>query len=228
MKFRSLTTYLLTRIRNTWTSVSAKPFYQLMKLRLQTPIWPYAYLLLRRRYKITLELTYVAQQIKLCVPACASIVLKYYGVNIDQRIIKNECNAINYGNNRTNFYELIQVLRRRGFSWYEVSYRTDNDGYTHGLRDLIRNLILKRPSIITLDTTPNDHAVVIYGIDIVENIIYLLDPMIQPPGTIQMPFNVLYKKWKSDNAKLRFALFTNAASDTSSILMTIAPKIKAC
>lgn len=110
----------------------------------------------------------VTQWPNLCVPASASIVLSYYGHNLDQRDIKRLTGA-NYANNDGRLYswtlfgDLINGLRKVGYNWREVTFGMTDQDYQQGYNLIVSEIRSGRP-VICDSVIMGGHAFVVHGL----------------------------------------------------------------
>lgn len=116
-----------------------------------------------------LPIRQVIQYPNLCVPASASMILGYYGENIDQRDIKRLASNTNYSNNDgrlyswTLFAELINGLRKIGYNWREIIFNMTDQGYEQGYNLIVSEIRSNRP-VLCDSVVMGGHAFVVHGI----------------------------------------------------------------
>jgi hypothetical protein len=156
------------------------------------------------------------QELNLCAPTSASMILDHFGDAISPREIKELSLGKPYNSGEqfadfsiTFFKDMIAGLARRGYAWREKDYPNSSTGLTKGLKDIERSLDAGIPVII--DTSPGDgpHAFVLSGYSVRDQTFIGVDPAMPYPGLRIVAIKDLDRIWTSREvgADIRAAVF---------------------
>lgn len=155
------------------------------------------------------------QELNLCAPTSASMILDYFGVSIAPRKIKALSRGNRYKDHEefldftgTSNEELLLALRRLGYRWRAKGYPQTAVGFEHGVADIERSLDAGIPVLI--DTVLGaEHAYVVAGYSAPKKSLYIVDPDSEAPGIRAVRLTDLIWIWKDghDPRDVRSAVF---------------------
>lgn len=165
-----------------------------------------------------------SQELNLCGPTSASMVLDYFGVAVGAREIKALSRSKTYrpGDEFTDFtptsdLDLLRALRRLGYKWPSKSYPLNESGFWRGVWDIERSLDKGLPVLI--DTTLYaGHTYVVTGYSAPNQTIIVVDPASEKPGVRAVRLADLIWIWKDgdDRDGDRWAVFSSRPRATTS------------
>lgn len=162
-----------------------------------------------------IPLRHQSQELNMCVPTSASIVLDYFGDPIGPREIKTLSRKREYvpggefnDFTETFFPDLLAGLARRGYHWREKNYPQTNGGFDRGVTDVERSLDAGIPVIIAT-TLGIGHVYIVAGYWKAKGLVYVMDPGSEAPGIRAVRFSDLIWIWKDGEAPSdrRWAVF---------------------
>ena len=152
--------------------------------------------------KVQLSVPYVKQDVNYCGPACLSMVMAYYGRNVDQHEIGDGI----VGSDGTSAMDLINRAKDYGF----------NAGMGNcELNNVLSLLSEAKPVIIRIlnDLGDNGHFIVITGYDRGLGLVYLNDP--DKPNRKSETFDHIKSLWNITSL--------DAANNSEDLLILVTP-----
>jgi len=139
---------------------------------------------------MTLRIPHMRQEQNLCVPTSAAMVLAYYGDDITPRQLK-ELAGYREDFEGTYFSDMIAGLEKIGYKWQAKGFDLDHAGFEIGMQEIIRNIVDKRPVLVSTSSDEIGHTMVVVGYDNVRKVVELMDPASTGSRTIS------YEKFES-------------------------------
>lgn len=136
----------------------------------------------------SIDLRHQRQELLLCVPTVASMVLEHQGVRRTPRQLKilalgNPDASEEEIHSITRYSDMIRVSRALGRNWHEKTFRNDDAGFDQGLRLIEAEVALGDPVIVDLSLTRDvGHTVVVVAVDRQKAEITMIDPDQPSPG----------------------------------------------
>src|SRR5690606_445531 len=148
--------------------------------------------------------------INMCVPASASAAIRYYGERQSPEKIKRLANSVATDRDfaGTYFVDLVNGIKKIGFDWEERYYQVSDQGFDHGLREIIQSLNEGKPVLVDTNIPPDGHTVLVIGYSNKTEQLVLLDPNIRSPGIRRISYTEFKNGWHSLTANIRGAIFT--------------------
>jgi ABC-type bacteriocin/lantibiotic exporter with double-glycine peptidase domain len=146
-----------------------------------------------------IKLNHTKQDRLLCVPACVSIILNYYGQNIDQKELKRliENNDFKDSNTRlytkTKFWKVERVLKQLGYNWQEKRFNIDSGN--NGIEYIKKEIQNNNPVIVSVDKEYGQHAFILNGFG--KDYFIVTDPN-EDSHNIKYTFKQFRTMWNSD------------------------------
>lgn len=163
-----------------------------------------------------IELTHQRQELNLCVPTSASMVLEHFGRPTSPRELKvlsrhqiyDPAKAFN-DFTMTLFPDLISGISTLGFSWQGQYYPVTHAGCQTGLTE-IRKSIDKGNPVLIQTILWGGHTVVVAGYDDAAQNLIIMDPNIADPGIRVISYKDIEEIWNSRGGGFdtRGAIFT--------------------
>jgi Peptidase_C39 like family len=187
----------------------------LLSLRMRGPLYLGLSLPRRRAGAVTLDVDHHRQDPCQCVPTCGAIALAYYGERVSPARIRTLGAAADSRYSGMNFDELVRGTTALGYAWFTSFYPVTRSGFATGLCDIVRSLRQRRPVVVSIDTPPSGHAVLVHGYDAERRVVCYTDPDICFPGSVTMPWDDFARRWQSIGANARWVVFTAPARKLS-------------
>lgn len=114
-------------------------------------------------------LNHTQQDRLLCVPACVSIVLDYYGKKIDQKELKRLIENTEFKDTnirlytKTKFWKVERALKSLGYNWQEKEFNINSGN--NGIEFIKKEIKNNNPVIVSIDAKYGQHAVIVNGFD---------------------------------------------------------------
>ncbi|MDP4198228.1 MAG: C39 family peptidase [Bacteroidota bacterium] len=152
-----------------------------------------------------------------CVPACASMVLEYYGDHYSQDTVKALAKSKSDFTG-TYYADLVQGLKSIGYRWEIKTFSLDHLGFEQGLNAIRVALQQHRPVLISTSSPPIGHTKIVCGYNDRLQMVELVDPLWPPPGEGSMSYRQLEDIWHDDfQHTCRSILVTAPRSDDHSV-----------
>ena len=148
-----------------------------------------------------IKLNHTKQDKLLCVPACVSIILNYYGENIDQKDLKRliENNDLKDSNNRlytkTKFWKVEIALKELGYNWQEKEFNIN--GGNSGIEYIKKEIANNNPVIVSVNKEYGQHAFILNGFG--KDYFIVTDPN-EDSDCIKYTFKDFRKIWQSQGS----------------------------
>jgi ABC-type bacteriocin/lantibiotic exporter with double-glycine peptidase domain len=165
--------------------------------------------------KIVLPVDTILQYHLMCVPACASIVFRYYGHDVNMYEVKKNCKYTWDIPNFTALDDIVHYARSIGFRWTLRKYRSNINGFRSGLLSIQKSLAMNRPVMALFNTATPAHCVVINGIDLLNSTLYFVDPADITRSYRVLPFSSIENMWHFNYNGNRYVLHTCPRSNSS-------------
>ena len=156
------------------------------------------------------------QELNLCVPTAASMVLAYFGFQYPPRQLKIWSRGLLYDPTRpfndfttTYFSDLLSGLQAHGILWTNHLFSNDDSGFANGIQQIESQLDQGLP--VMVDTSLyTGHTFVVAGYDHTNGILIIRDPFIPPPGIREIKLSDFSSIWNSTRvgSNIRGAIFT--------------------
>lgn len=160
--------------------------------------------------QVVLKVEHLRQGKNLCAPACASMVLKFYGKQVSQEEVKRLANSVakNPEFAGTYYIDIVKGLKTTGVEWGHREYKADAVGFEAGMEDIIKSLDEGHPVIVDTKVPPDGHTLVVNGYDPNRKQISLIDPLVAAPGIRVVTYAEFVDLWQSLTVNTRGAIFT--------------------
>ncbi|MEM6689444.1 MAG: transglutaminase domain-containing protein [Planctomycetota bacterium] len=166
---------------------------------------------------VHIPVTHIAQEKQLCACASASMILRHFGVEVDQRRIKSISNQMrqrdgtgNANYQGTYFVDLVNGLKEENIAdWRRSPFPTDRKGFQEGIMAIYDNLSRGFPVMVDLHIPPGGHTVVVNGVDLKRKLVLLVDPNIPSPGIRRVTFAKFETLWQSITVDRRGMILSN-------------------
>lgn len=141
----------------------------------------------------------IKQDKLLCVPACVSIILDYYGEKIDQKELKRLIEDTEFKDfnsrlyTKTKFWKVERALKSLGYNWQEKEF--DINSGNNGIEFIKKEIRNNNPVIVSVKKEYGQHAFIINGYK--EDIFIVTDPN-EKDSSIKYSFKNFRKIWNSD------------------------------
>lgn len=150
-----------------------------------------------------IALTHQRQEMNLCVPTSASMVLEYFGCPITPRELKVLSRKKKYDPTKefkdftfTMFNDLVFGMSKLGINWKINNYQNTRSGANSGLADIKASIDKGNPVLI--DTSIyKGHTFVVCGYNNEAQDLIVIDPNIDAPGIRVISYKVVEQIWNS-------------------------------
>lgn len=145
-----------------------------------------------------IKLNHTQQDRLLCVPACVSIILDYYGEKMDQKELKRliEDTEFKDTNSRlytkTKFWKVERALKSLGYTWQEKEFNINSGN--NGIEFIKKEIRNNNPVIVSVKKEYGQHAFIINGYK--EDYFIVTDPN-EKDNSIKYSFKDFRKIWHS-------------------------------
>jgi len=155
-----------------------------------------------------IKLNNIQQESMLCVPACVSIVLDYYGEKIDQKDLKRLIENVDFKDNNkrlykgTRFWKVERSLVSLGYNWQEKEFNINSGN--NGIEFIKKEIKNNNPVIVDIKIKYGQHAIIVNGFD--NNHFITTDPN-EGRDSVKYSFKDFRRIWHS-NGNYRLLLKT--------------------
>ena len=133
-----------------------------------------------------------------CVPTSASMVLRYFGKNVEPADLKHRAESHKpkrkRNRNFTYWADMRIALRSVGERWTIRDYPKTESGFRRGLNDIRRSLRRDRPVLIDVHLR-GGHTFVVAGFNDEDNVIYIRDPLLTSRKARILTYANLRRDW---------------------------------
>ena len=158
--------------------------------------------------RVFLELKHQRQDVNLCVPTSASMILAYYRDDWDPKYLKSIATPPDSTFPGTYGRDMVSGMRKLGYRWEEGCFSTGSFGFQRGLPELKRSVFDRRPVMVGLYDPPVGHYVVLVGFDDAKRELTFMDPGQPYPGLRTMSEEEFRSVWRENIVNYRCAIFT--------------------
>ena len=157
---------------------------------------------------VFLQLKHQKQDINLCVPTAASMVLEYYGENRDPKYLKSIATPPGSTFPGTYMKDMVAGVRKLGYRWEQECFSTDGAGFLQGLPKLKRSVLDRRPVMVGVYDPPIGHVVVLVGVDDAKKELTFLDSNKPYPGLWTVTEDRFRTMWRENIVNSRCAIIS--------------------
>lgn len=159
---------------------------------------------------VFLDIPHVRQEKRLCATASASMALAHYGVEMDQRVIKQLATSVTRHPHfvGTYYVDLVNGLAKKDIHWKRNPHPVTASGFRSGIKTIRESLFAGQPVIVDTNLAPNGHTILVNGIDPRRKLISVIDPNQPAPGTRTYTYEQFEKVWRSKTIRVRGSILT--------------------
>ena len=164
-----------------------------------------------------LPVEHLTQKGPLCLSTAAAAALRFYGVEMEPARLRElgKWDPVS-GKRRdfddgSTFPQIEDVLARMDYHWSVRDFAADQEGFREGMVKIHEQIVRGHPVIVgAYFGYGGGHAVLVYGYDDLDQLVYILDSALPPPGKRLMTCDEFEMVWnlRVIGSPVRIAMFT--------------------
>jgi hypothetical protein len=155
-----------------------------------------------------LRVSHQRQDVNLCVPTSAAMILAYYGEEREPAYLKSLATPPESTFAGTYFKDMVNGVGKLGYSWRLECFSPDQEGFRAGVPKLKKAVFEGHPVMVGMYEPPIGHTVVMVGYDEASKELSFIDPYHDSPGLRTMDEDDFRIFWRENIAQVRCAVFT--------------------